>query len=169
MAKQRSVKPPALNDWQEVDDALREIGESEIRLEGLEGEMTRQINEIKDKYALQSQPVKDRIKELTGQIEGYVEAHRDGFDGKKTRTLNFGETGYRQSTAIVIPKGKEELDEIIRRLRARGMDACVVVTETVDKDALRAYGEDVVRSVGAGWRTSDKFWCEANKERLKDV
>jgi phage host-nuclease inhibitor protein Gam len=169
MAKLRSVKPPALNDWQEVDEALREIGETEIKLSELEGEMTRQINEIKDKYALLSQPVSARVKELTGQIEGFVEAHRDDFDGKKTRTLNFGETGYRQSTTIVIPKDKDELDEVIRRLRARKMDACVVVTEKIDKDALRAYGEDVVRAVGAGWRTSDKFWCEANRDRLIDV
>jgi phage host-nuclease inhibitor protein Gam len=160
---------PALKGWQDVDDALRKIGESENKLEELEGEMTLQINEIKDKYALMSQPLNERIKELTGQVEDFVEANRDDFGDKKTRTLNFGETGFRQSTAIVIPKGKEEIDEIIRRLRSRGMDACVVVTEKIDKDALRAYGEDVVRAVGASWRQTDKFWLEANKERLNDV
>jgi phage host-nuclease inhibitor protein Gam len=169
MARRNSVKAPALKSWQEVDEALREIGEAEIKLEEIDGEVTRLCNEIKDKFAILAQSANARIKERTGQIEDFVEAHRDEFGDKKTRLLNFGETGWRQSTSILLPKGKAEYDEIIRRLRARSMEACVIVTEKIDKDALRAYGEDVVRAVGARYQVTDKFWLEANREKLSDV
>jgi phage host-nuclease inhibitor protein Gam len=156
MAKRRSVKAPALKSWQEVDEALREIGESEIKLEEIDGEVTRQCNEIKDKYAPQSQSINARIRERTGQIEDFVEAHRDDFGEKKTRLLNFGETGWRQSTSIVIPKGKEEIDEIIRRLRAREMNDCVVVSEKIDKDG------SFIDNAPLEWGVPElKIWADA--------
>lgn len=169
MARRKSVRIPVLKDWTDVDAALREIGEAELKKEEIEGDMTRKINEIKDKAAATSQPIDDRIEKLTRDIEDFVEAHRDDFDGKKTRVLNFGETGWRQSTSVIVPSKKDELDEVIRRLRSRQMEKCVVVKETVDKEILRTYGEDVVHAVGARWKQTDKFWCEANKEKLKDV
>ncbi len=152
MPRIKSVRAPQFKDWTEVDEALREIGEAEIALEELDAELTRKINEAKDALAPRTQSAHLRIKELAGLIEDFVEAHRDDFDGKKTRTMNFGEVGLRQSTTIGLPTDKDEYDEVIRRLRARKMDGCIVVTEKIDKEVLRQYGADVVRAVGGRWR-----------------
>ena len=66
--------------------------------------------------------------------------------------LTFGEVGFRLSTSISLPRAKEKLDEIIRRLKARQMLDCIVTEEKVSKEALRKYGADTVEAVGAQWK-----------------
>lgn len=107
MSRLKSVRAPQFKDWPDVDEALREICEAQIKLDELDGELTRRINEIKDQMAPLTQAANLRIKELTGLIEDFVEAHRDDFDGKKTRELNFGAVGLRQSTSIGLPSDKD--------------------------------------------------------------
>ncbi len=53
-----------------------------------------------------------------------------GSKGKaKSKALTFGEVGFRLSTSISLPRAKEKLEEIIRRLKARQMLECIVVKE----------------------------------------
>lgn len=37
----------------------------------------------------------------------------------KTRALTFGEVGFRLSTSVSLPRAKEKIEEIIRRLKTR--------------------------------------------------
>lgn len=156
-----------LKNWEQVDAVLKEIAENEIALSDIEGEMNRQINGIKITAAQEGKPLQDRIDKLGKDIKEFVSAHRDELGGKKTMELNFGSTGYRQSTTISLPRDEEELLDVIRKLKARKMTDCIVTKETVDKDALRQYGEDRVTAVGAKWRRQDTFWYEAARDKLE--
>lgn len=167
MARKHIKEAPALKSWEQVDAALREIAENEIAISDVEGEMNRQINGIKATADLEAKPFRDRIDKLGKDVKDYVTAHRDEFGGKKTMELNFGSTGFRQSTTIGLPRDEEELLDIIRKLKAKKMTDCIVVSETVDKDALRQYGQAIVEQIGAKWKRSDTFWYEANRDKLE--
>jgi phage host-nuclease inhibitor protein Gam len=91
-----------------------------------------------------------------------VETHRDELKGK-TRILNFGKVGFRQSTKIVI-KG---MQAVLKTLKARGMTDCIIVKESVNKDRLREYPDEVIASVGATKKVTDTFWYEADREKLR--
>lgn len=169
MARKRIIDAPVLKSWEDVDGALREIAENEIALSDIDGDMNKQINGIKAIAAKEAKPHQDRIDKLAGDIKEFVTDHRAELGNKKTMALNFGECGFRQSTTIALPKAKEKLDDIIRRLKTRKMADCVIATEKVDKDALRKYGEYTVNAVGASWKQKDVFWYEAAREKLEKL
>lgn len=87
----------------------------------------------------------------------------------KTRALTFGEVGFRLSTSVSLPRAKEKIEEIIRRLKTRQMMDCIVVKEDVSKEALKKYGEDTVNAVGATWKQQDVFGYELNFSKLEQV
>ena len=87
----------------------------------------------------------------------------------KSKTLTFGEVSFRLSTSISLPRAKEKLEEIVRRLKARQMTDCIVVKEEVSKEALKKYGEDTVNAVGATWKQKDVFGYEVNLAKLQQI
>lgn len=165
--RKRIVEAPVFKTWEEVDAALKEIAEEEIAIADIEGEMNKQMNGIKITAAQEAKPHHDRISSLEKDVKQFVTEHRDELGGKKTKTLNFGETGFRKSTSVVIPKDKGLVAEIIRRLKVKKLTDCIITEEKVNKDALRQHGEDVVIAVGARWKQEDAFWYEASHEKLE--
>ena len=167
MARTRITDVPLLKSWEDVDRTLKEIALAEIALDEITADMNKQITGIKEIAARDAQPVQERIEKLGADIKAYVDEHQGDLGKKKTKTLNFGETGYRQSTIITVPKDKAKLEEIIRRLKARKMSDCLAVKTTVNKDALRQYGKERVLEVGANFKQKDVFWFEAAKTKLE--
>lgn len=172
MARKRIVEAPALKSWADVDAALREIAENELTLGDIEAELNRQIIGAKKVAEQESKPHTDRIAKLESDIKAYVEEHRAEIGKGKTKALTYGEVGYRLSTVVSIPKAKEKLEEVIRRLKARKMLDCVVTREAISKEQLKRYGRDTVEAVGAKWSQKDVFGYETYRdkvERLPDV
>ena len=167
MARKRIVEAPALRSWAEVDAALREIAENQIALQDIESDMQRQIIGIKKIAEQDSKPHNDRIAKLERDLKEFVEDHRDELGKAKSKSLNFGEVGFRVSTSVSLPKAKEKLADIIRKLKVRGMTDCIVVKEDVSKEALKKYGEDTVNAVGATWKQKDAFGYDIYIEKLE--
>lgn len=165
--RKRILEAPALKDWEGVNAALREIAEAQLAIDDIEADMNRQLIGVKKTAEQDSKPHADRISKLEQDVKEYVEEHRDELGKQKTKALNFGEVGFRLSTTISLPKAKDKLADIIRRLKAKGMKDCVVVEEKVSEEALRKYGEDKVVAVGATWKQKDVFWYEAAKDKLE--
>ena len=167
MARKRIVEAPALKSWEQADAALREIAENQIALQDIESEMQRQIIGVKKIAEQDSKPHADRISKLERDLKEFVEDHRDELGKAKTKTLNYGSVGFRLSTAVSLPKGKEKLDEIIRKIKARKLKDCIVTKETISKEGLKKQGETVVIAVGAKWSQKDVFGYDVYIEKLE--
>jgi len=169
MARKRVIEEPTLKSWEDVNDALRQIAEAQIALGDIESDMQKQIIGAQKVAEEQSKPIKDAQARLEREIKAFVTEHRDEMGKAKTMTLTFGEVGFRLSTSISLPRAKEKLEEIIRRLKSRQMHHCIVVEEKISKDALKKYGEDTVNAVGATWKQSDVFGYEVNIAKLEQI
>ena len=169
MARKRVVDTPVLKSWEDVNDALRQLAEAQIALGDIESDMQKQIIGAQKVAEEQSKPIKDAQARLEREIKAFVTDHRDEMGKGKTMTLTFGEVGFRLSTSISLPRGKEKLEEVIRRLKSRQMHDCIVVEEKISKDALKKYGEDTVNAVGATWKQSDVFGYEVNIAKLEQI
>lgn len=167
MARKRIIEAPVIKSWEEADAALREIAENQIAIQDIESEMQRQIIGAKKIADQDSKPHADRIKNLERDLKEFVEDHRDELGKAKTKALNFGEVGYRLSTSISLPKAKEKLEDIIRKLKARGMKDCIITKEEISKDNLKKYGEDTVNAVGATWKQKDAFGYDVYLHKLE--
>lgn len=169
MARKRVIEPPSIKSWEDANEALRQIAEATIALADIEGEMNKQILGAKKAAEEQSKPFKDRVAKLERELKDFVTENRSDMGKAKSKALTFGEVSFRLSTAISLPRAKEKLEEIVRKLKARQMMDCIVVKEEVSKDALKKYGEDVVTAVGATWKQSDVFGYELNLARLEQI
>lgn len=169
MARKRVVEAPSLHSWEDVNDALRQIAEAQIALGEIQSDMQKQILGAQKVAEEQSKPLNDNVAKLEREIKSFVTDHRDEMGKTKSVVLTFGEVGFRLSTSVSLPRAKEKLEEIIRRLKARQMTDCIVVEEKVSKEALKKYGEDTVNAVGATWKQSDVFGYEVNIAKLEQI
>lgn len=169
MARKRVVEAPSLHSWEDVNDALRQIAEAQIALGEIQSDMQKQILGAQKVAEAQSKPLNDNVAKLEREIKSFVTDHRDEMGKTKSMVLTFGEVGFRLSTSVSLPRAKEKLEEIIRRLKSRQMTDCIVVEEKVSKEALKKYGEDTVNAVGATWKQSDVFGYEVNIAKLEQI
>ena len=169
MARKRVVEAPSLHSWEDVNDALRQIAEAQIALGEIQSDMQKQILGAQKVAEEQSKPLNDNVAKLEREIKSFVTDHRDEMGKTKSVVLTFGEVGFRLSTSVSLPRAKEKLEEIIRRLQSRQMTDCIVVEEKVSKEALKKYGEDTVNAVGATWKQSDVFGYEVNIAKLEQI
>lgn len=169
MARKRVVEAPSLHSWEDVNDALRQIAEAQIALGEIQSVMQKQILGAQKVAEEQSKPLNDNVAKLEREIKSFVTDHRDEMGKTKSMVLTFGEVGFRLSTSVSLPRAKEKLEEIIRRLKSRQMTDCIVVEEKVSKEALKKYGEDTVNAVGATWKQSDVFGYEVNIAKLEQI
>lgn len=169
MARKRVVEAPSLHSWEDVNDALRQIAEAQIALGEIQSDMQKQILGAQKVAEEQSKPLNDNVAKLEREIKSFVTDHRDEMGKTKSMVLTFGEVGFRLSTSVSLPRAKEKLEEIIRRLKSRQMTDCIVVEEKVSKEALKKYGEDTVNAVGATWKQSDVFGYEVNIAKLDQI
>lgn len=169
MARKRVADEPRLKTWEDVNDALRQIAEAQITASDIESDMQKQILGAQKIAEEQTRPYRDSIARLEREIKMFVTDHRDDLGKGKSRTLTFGEVGFRLSTSVTLPRAKEKLEEVIRRLKSRQMTDCILVEEKVSKEALKKYGEDTVNAVGATWKQSDVFGYEVNIARLEQI
>ena len=169
MARKRVVEAPSLHSWEDVNDALRQIAEAQIALGEIQSDMQKQLLGAQKVAEEQSKPLNDNVAKLEREIKSFVTDHRDEMGKTKSVVLTFGEVGFRLSTSVSLPRAKEKLEEIIRRLKSRQMTDCIVVEEKVSKEALKKYGEDTVNAVGATWKQSDVFGYEVNIAKLEQI
>lgn len=169
MARKRVVEAPSLHSWEDVNDALRQIAEAQIALGEIQSDMQKQILGAQKVAEEQSKPLNDNVAKLEREIKSFVTDHRDEMGKTKSVVLTFGEVGFRLSTSVSLPRAKEKLEEIIRRLKSLQMTDCIVVEEKVSKEALKKYGEDTVNAVGATWKQSDVFGYEVNIAKLEQI
>ena len=169
MARKRVLEAPSLHSWEDVNDALRQIAEAQITLGDIESEMQKQVIGAQKVAEQQGKPHRDEIARLEREIKTFVTEHRDEMGKSKSMTLTFGEVGFRLSTSISLPRAKEKIEEIIRKLKSRQMTDCIVVEEKISKDALKKYGEDTVNAVGATWKQTDAFGYEVNIAKLEQI
>ena len=162
MARRKVTCALQLENWQQADDALRQIGENRRDLASVENMMNERIADAKADAEAKGRPIKDHIAMLEQALREFATLHRADLGKAKSRTLTFGKVGFRQSTRLTLPRGAEKVKTIIEELLRRGMKECVVYPEPkIDKDALKKYSAGEIAEVGATWMK--KRWG-SNKE-----
>lgn len=101
-----------INTIEELDDALRQLSELDIREKKLKGELDRKVDALKAEHAerlfveIGEQRVKyaDRRSTLSDAIERFAMGRRDELlpAKGKTRKLNHGEIGWKKARDVVV-------------------------------------------------------------------
>lgn len=156
------IEGTKLHSWQEVDQALREIGEAQFEIERIEADLNGRIDKLKAEATKKISPIAQRkaLKELA--IQQFTIENREAMEAK-TKILTFGQVGFRRSTKLIVRKTQE----VIRRLRDLGLKDCIRVKESVDREALKQKGDAILEAVGVIKKTEDVFWYEVDREKIE--
>jgi phage host-nuclease inhibitor protein Gam len=154
-----------VKNWSEADLVLKEISELQLKKEKIENEMNSLIAETKLEYGLEVEPLQAKIKELSQELQEFVESNKEDYDGK-SKQLNFGRVGHRSSTRFKVPSKEEAA--IIAKLKERGMNDCVKekLTRKVYKTALKNYDEKLLAEIGIIKVDKNNFYYDIDKKAL---
>lgn len=167
MARQKVKNVIELNSWNEVDEALRQIGENNRDLTAIENVMNERIASAKADAEAKAKPLKEQTALLEMAIESFTRKHRNDMGKNKSKVLTFGKVSFRLSTRIKIPTAKDKVAAIISQLRARGMHDCVTIPDPkIDKEALKKHSAEEIASVGAALEVEDVFGYEVEQTAL---
>lgn len=169
MARKRILETPRLKSWDEVNDALRQMAEAQLEINEINNDLSKQITGMKKIAEDRCKPYQNVLKLLEHDVHAFAEEHRLELGDLRSKKLTFGEVGFRRSVSVILPRAKEELQEVIRRLKVRQMLDCIITKEDISKEVLRKYGEDTVNAVGAQWKTKDTFGYDLDLAKLEQI
>ncbi len=160
----RKVEENALTSWDDVNEALKAIGQAQSAMESIDADMNARISELKHAAKEKVKPHEKLVKVKELQIQQFVSEHREDLKGKSYK-LAFGTVGFRLSTKLVLPK---DIQTIIKNLKTNGMMDCLNSKVTVNKETLKTYSEEDIIAVGASLKKEDTFWYETDKATVQD-
>lgn len=158
-----------ITTWDEVDGAIRRMGEIDMELEEIGNRMQLRTNEIKEKAKKDASGLRSEQKDLEKLITLFCNTKKSEFAEKRSRVLNFGTVGFRIVKSVSIPKDKSKVAALIDAIKAYGLAACIKHEEKPDKDAIEALGDDVIAKLGLKRSVKDSFRIQPNREVIKDL
>lgn len=164
MARKR-IEGTQLQSWDDVDATLAEIGRADRELKLIEGAANEKIEEVRAAMKVSAQPVLDRKAALELAVKEYCDANRTEFAKVKTKTLTFGEVGYRLSTKIMIKR----VAETLQALKDLAFTTCIRTKEEPDKEIMKTLTDEQLAEVGAARKVENVFGYTINQERLQGV
>ncbi|AAU90944.1 MULTISPECIES: host-nuclease inhibitor Gam family protein [Methylococcus] len=159
------IEGTQFSSWDDVDQALREIGEIERDLSLIDGDVNDQIDRLKAAAKTQAQPLLDRKTALELAMKEFCEANRAEFAKVKTRQLVFGSVGFRLSTRVLIKR----VADTLQALKDLGLHGCIRLKEEIDKEALKTLPAETLAEVGAGLKTDNVFGYEIDRARIAEA
>lgn len=151
--------------WEDVNLAIRRMGEIDIQVDKLQGEMTLKINEIKSKFDVKSQGLLAERKNIEKNITLYTDTCKDEFAKTRHKELTFGKVAYKVTTKLII----KSVEACLAALKALNMNDYIRIKEEPDKEAMAELDQITLAKVGASIKVEDKLRIEPNLEKLKDI
>ena len=158
----------ALKDWDEVNQCLRKMGELDIEKEKLDGRLTLEINDVKERYAAWGDEVLSERKSIETLVRGFVESRKSEFVKVRSKELDFGTVAFRVASSIPTPRAPGKVAEVIKALKYMGFKG-YRVKEELDREALDNLTDQDLAKVGLARKVEDKLRIEPKMEAIKGV
>lgn len=154
-----------ITTWDEVNQALRRMGEIDIQTQKIAGDLTLAINSQRECADKQSAPLLAERKELEESVVAFCEDHKQEFAKTRSREMAFGLVAYRVVTRIVI----RSKDACLAAMHALKLTTYIRSYEEPDKEALIDLDDAVLAKIGAKRKTEDKLRIEPAIEKIQEA
>jgi len=155
--------------WNDVDEAIKRMGELDIAMERIQGDATIRINEVKNEAKRKAAPLSEERKKLEKAVQAFCEAHKDEFAKRRSKALNFGTIGYRLVRSVAVPRDKDKVAALIKSLKAFGLQGCIKIEEKPDRDKIAEQDDATIAKLGLKRTVKDNFRVQPDMERIQDT
>lgn len=150
-------------NWQEAEQALREVGLAEIRRERLVGKMNEKIDAIKAEYADRLTDLDADLNRWHTELEIWCDAHRSEMqpaskkdDAGLVWKSTFGKLAWRKCPAAIEYTVKK-VEKVLAALKAKKLTNCIRTVEEPNKDVLLGLDDVTLAAVHCRKKPSEKF------------
>ena len=158
-----------VNTWNEVDIALKRMGEIDIATAKTAGEATLKINEIKEKAKSENAGLDSERKHLEKIVTLFCESKKDEFAKKRSKEFNFGTVGFRTVKNVSIPRDKAKLAALIKSLKSYGLSECIAYEEKPNKDKIAELADESIVKLGLKRTVKDSFRVVPKIEKIEEL
>lgn len=160
-----------IGNWQDVDNALLVIGRLNRDITAEEILLNDGVENLKKEFVDKTEPLVKRIKKLEKDLGVYLKANARDLGVQKSRTLIYGEVGFRDSPPkIAFAKGEDERS-VAKLLLKAGYKACVQVKLIVVKNAVKGLNLTEDKLARLGLRLNQKknqFFYSINEQKVAE-
>lgn len=159
--------PHIVESREQAEGTMAEIAALDRKLAALTVTMNKELDAAKEKAAQAAAPLAARRKELESGLAVFAVLNRKELfpDGAKSLDLGFGVVGFRASTKIV-QQNNISADMTLERLRKFKFMEGIRIKEEINKDAMTAWTDEKLETVGLRRQKSDGFFLEVKKDPL---
>lgn len=152
-------------NWDEVNEAMKRLGELNIQKQKIEQRMTLLMHKIKEAGTTKAGNLMDEIKIIEKDIERFAEQNKEAFAKTRNKKLNFGKISFKATKSVTC----KFTESAIKALKTFGLEDCIRVKEELDKDAIKELGKDAEKyllKAGITIKTTDKISIEPDYIKL---
>lgn len=166
MARRRP-NPHIVESREQAEGTMAEVAALTRKLAALTVSMNKELDAAKDKAAQAAAPLAARLKELESGLAVFAVLNRKELfpDGAKSLDLGFGLIGFRASTKIV-QQNNINAEMTLERLRKFKFVDGIRTKEEINKDAMTAWTDEKLETVGLRRQKSDGFFVEVKEDAV---
>lgn len=159
--------PHIVESREQAEGTMAEIAALDRKLAALTVSMNKELDAAKEKAAQAAAPLAARRKELESGLAVFAVLNRKELfpDGAKTLDLGFGVVGFRASTKIV-QQNNINTEMTLERLRKFKFLEGIRTKEEINKDAMTAWTDEKLETVGLRRQKSDGFFVEVKEDAV---
>lgn len=166
MAKRIKPHPYIVENLQQAEGALAEIAALDRKIQDVNSSMQELIDLEKTKASQLCTPLVARRKEIADGIAIFARLNKQELFAKtKSRDLGFGVIGFRSSTKMVQQNGVTA-EMTIQRLQRFGLLTGIRTKYELNKDAMAAWPDERLESLGLKRQQSETFFIEIAKDEI---
>ena len=159
--------PHIVESREQAEGTMAEIAALDRKLSALTVAMNKELDAAKEKAAQAAAPLAARRKELESGLAVFATLNRKELfpDGVKSLDLGFGLIVFRASTKIV-QQSNINAEMTLERLRKFKFLDGIRTKEEVNKDAMTAWTDEKLETVGLRRQKSDGFFVEVKEDAV---
>lgn len=165
MPRTKVAAVSGLKDWNEVDAALRRLGQIRREVATEEGKLNKRVENLRAEYSEKVKPLGEEAKRLEKDIKMFCESRPEDFQSARSKVLTFGTVGFRLVRKIVVHNTANTI-AAIRRLFPSKEEVFLNTKTTLDKEALEDLEDSELATIGCTRKESDSFSYEVKEEKL---
>ena len=185
LAVRHKSESMAIQTLADLDNTIKLIGLLDLNVEQIESDLDVAIKTLRDAALAEAAPIHTERDILFAMCQQFVASHRDELlRGKQTKTLNYGLTGYRRTSAKIktpsrgTPDMEELCDAIIFLAESKEDKETAALFKTVTihfqrfvaQSDLKPLPDDLLKMIGLVRNPpGEVFFLTADKEKLVEV
>lgn len=146
-----------LYSFDDVDGAMKELAELKVEEIQENGQLTLQINNLKEAHKKHMGDSRAKSKVLEKAITSFCQDRKMDFIGKRSKELTYGTVGFRVVKTVSIPRAKDKVEKIVNTLEKLKLDHCVDYEQKLNKEELRELDDAQLAKIGLVKVTKDSF------------